>query len=328
MNADSLGPEQRTPQGAATHKYTQQRWETPLPAATTRDSHRAAGYTPYADSGAPAASYPVDVQTLRSELDVRRDRASMSQDTVQNADEGEAQSGHLRTVLSHTLLLELLPSMERVNAELLFDEAGLPRAVPARQLNGLEGAHENANARINLKIMNGAVDLGKVSYMLGRTYVDLYFYIDTASRGRARGRCRERGLNDSPRAKASAGYAIKAQREVGDRLSFPSGGGNPKTKPLLALPLSAHSTPTPCCIAPLPAAYHPHTRVQIPDRDLPDHARTRACKGVQVGHFSVPAVSSAARGLPRGIRACTRLVDDSGGLIVSPVHGALGERVI
>ncbi|KAJ7079481.1 hypothetical protein C8R44DRAFT_863001 [Mycena epipterygia] len=160
-----------------------------------------------------------------------------------------------------------------------------------------------------------------------RLYAYVSIYIDAASRGRARGRCRERKLNDSPRAKASAGYAIKAQREVGDRLSFPSGGGNPKTKPLLALPLSAHSTPTPCSIDPLPAAYDPHMRVQILDRDLPDHAQTRACKGVQVGHFSVPAVSSAARGLPRGIRTCTRRVDGSGGLIVSPVHGALGERV-
>ncbi|KAJ7802539.1 DNase I-like protein [Mycena olivaceomarginata] len=33
-----------------------------------------------------------------------------------------------------------------------------------RQLNGLEDAHEDTNARINLKIMNAAVELGKVSY--------------------------------------------------------------------------------------------------------------------------------------------------------------------
>ncbi|KAJ7753891.1 DNase I-like protein [Mycena olivaceomarginata] len=43
-----------------------------------------------------------------------------------------------------------------------------PRRLPAdklyRQLNGLEDAHEDTNARINLKIMNAAVELGKVSY--------------------------------------------------------------------------------------------------------------------------------------------------------------------
>ncbi|KAJ7080238.1 hypothetical protein C8R44DRAFT_992504 [Mycena epipterygia] len=206
--------------------------------------------------------------------------------------------------------------MERVNAELLFDEAGLPRAVPAvdifhqpmgeavewagRRARECECADQPQNHEWRRRLGYKKAMTQRVAVKnTGKVTVDLYFYIDTASRGRARGRCRERGLN-----------------------------GNPKTKPLLALPLSAHSTPTPCCIAPLPAAYHPHTHVQIPDRDLPDHARTRACKGVQVGHFSVPAVSSAARGLPRGIRACTRRVDDSGGLIVLPVHGALGERVI
>ncbi|KAJ7121114.1 AAA domain-containing protein [Mycena epipterygia] len=80
-----------------------------------------------------------------------RYRASMSEDTVQKsrklgtrslvriarrmsvggADEGEAPEGDLRTVLSRALLLEFLPSVERVNVELLFEEAGLRRAAPA-----------------------------------------------------------------------------------------------------------------------------------------------------------------------------------------------------
>lgn len=33
---------------------------------------------------------------------------------------------------------------------------------------GWRAAHQNTNARINLRIMNAAVDLGKVSYMLAR----------------------------------------------------------------------------------------------------------------------------------------------------------------
>ncbi|KAJ7111389.1 Endonuclease/exonuclease/phosphatase [Mycena epipterygia] len=48
----------------------------------------------------------------------------------------------------------------------IFDQPTVEAAADKlyRQLNGLEDAHEDTNARINLKIMNAAVDLGKVSY--------------------------------------------------------------------------------------------------------------------------------------------------------------------
>lgn len=47
----------------------------------------------------------------------------------------------------------------------LYDQPAAEAAADKlyRQLNGLEDAHEDTNARINLKIMNAAVELGKVS---------------------------------------------------------------------------------------------------------------------------------------------------------------------
>ncbi|KAJ7766342.1 DNase I-like protein [Mycena maculata] len=48
----------------------------------------------------------------------------------------------------------------------LFDVGAAEQAADKlyRQLNGLEDAHEDTNARVNLKIMNAAVNLGKISY--------------------------------------------------------------------------------------------------------------------------------------------------------------------
>ncbi|KAJ7742592.1 DNase I-like protein [Mycena metata] len=48
----------------------------------------------------------------------------------------------------------------------LFDQSAAEKAADRlyRQLNGLEDAHEDTNARVNLKIMTPSVDLGKVSY--------------------------------------------------------------------------------------------------------------------------------------------------------------------
>ncbi|KAF7343256.1 Inositol polyphosphate 5-phosphatase OCRL-1 [Mycena venus] len=48
----------------------------------------------------------------------------------------------------------------------LYDQPAAETAADKlyRQLNGLEDAHEDTNARINLKIMNATVNLGKVSY--------------------------------------------------------------------------------------------------------------------------------------------------------------------
>ncbi|KAJ6625186.1 DNase I-like protein [Mycena sp. CBHHK59/15] len=48
----------------------------------------------------------------------------------------------------------------------VFDQTAVEAAADKlhRQLNGLEDAHEDTNARVNLKIMNAVVDLGKVSY--------------------------------------------------------------------------------------------------------------------------------------------------------------------
>ncbi|KAJ7481878.1 AAA domain-containing protein [Mycena latifolia] len=76
-----------------------------------------------------------------------RYRASMSEDSVQKnrklgtrslvriarrmAVDGSAGEGDLRAVLDRTLLLEFLPGVERMNVELLFDEAAILRVAPA-----------------------------------------------------------------------------------------------------------------------------------------------------------------------------------------------------
>ncbi|KAJ7768600.1 AAA domain-containing protein, partial [Mycena maculata] len=82
-----------------------------------------------------------------------RYRASMSEDSVQKnrklgtrslvriarrialADAADAGDWGLRAVLSRTLLLEFLPGVERMNVDLLFEEAGLRRVAPAYNPN-------------------------------------------------------------------------------------------------------------------------------------------------------------------------------------------------
>ncbi|KAJ7173000.1 AAA domain-containing protein [Mycena crocata] len=80
-----------------------------------------------------------------------RYRASMSEDSVQKsrklgtrslvriarrmAVDGASDEGDLRAILSRTLLLEFLPAIERMNVDLLFDEAGISHVAPAYNPN-------------------------------------------------------------------------------------------------------------------------------------------------------------------------------------------------
>ncbi|KAJ7243583.1 Endonuclease/exonuclease/phosphatase [Mycena haematopus] len=59
------------------------------------------------------------------------------------------------------------PVSAEFNVEVdLYDKLAAEAAADKlyRQLNGLEDAHEDTNARVNLKIMNASVNMGKVSY--------------------------------------------------------------------------------------------------------------------------------------------------------------------